>query len=81
MIAISREDVYEVMGLILVGVIMFYQLGAVIDIQNAAITEYCVHYPTETITGDMEINCTEWIVNHHDLVAKYERTLLTGACT
>jgi hypothetical protein len=76
MIAIPREDVYAMMGFILVGVIMFCQLGAVIDIQNAAITEYCVHHPTETITGDMVINCSEWLVDHPELVAEYEQALL-----
>lgn len=76
MIVMSREDVYAVMGFILVGAILFFQLGAVIEIQNAAITEYCVHNPTETITGDMIINCSEWLADHPELVAEYEHTLL-----
>lgn len=76
MIVISREDVYAVMGFIVVGAIMFCQIGAVVDIQNAAITEYCVHHPTETITGDMVINCSEWLVNHPELVDEYEQSLV-----
>ena len=66
--SLRKERIVNVVMVLIVFCVGVQTMAMAIDHQDMQITEYCIDHPNEFIEGEMNINCSEWLEDHPELV-------------
>lgn len=57
-------------NLLIIFTILWVGVEIVGPAQDMQITEYCIDHPNGSLQGDINLNCSDWLEDHPELVEK-----------